>query len=169
MIQNPTLFNTSFTQYTVYNMHITDSEAIFSIGEAARRVGISASTLRLYEGEGMLCPVKTPTKRRTYSLNDLRLAQTVHNLIQDKGLNFAGVKKLMSFIPCWKINNCSAETLRVCEVPRYKEGPCWSSGESIRRECTEDCQICKVYNMAYKMDQFSIYDFIEGKNFNSER
>lgn len=137
---------------------ISDSEPIYSIGVAARKVGVAVPSLRLYEKEGLICPFRTSTKRRLYSVNDLRIVQTVRHLIHEGGLNFAGIRRLMAFLPCWKIRGCNPVLYRTCKVPFITDRPCWSSGEAVLRKCDGDCQSCPVYEMACQIGQLSILD-----------
>lgn len=139
-------------------MRISDSEPIYPIGRGAKKVGVSVPTLRLYEKEGLVAPVRTSTNRRFYSLNDLSIVETVQRLIHEHGLNFAGIRRLMAFLPCWKIKGCSPALYRRCKVPHVTDGPCWSSGLAVERRCDEDCQTCSVYHLAAQMDDLSSHD-----------
>ena len=138
--------------------NIPNSEPTFTIGVAARKAGVSVPTLRLYEKEGIICPFKTSTNRRLYSFNDLRIVQTVRHLIHEDGLNFAGVRRLMAFLPCWKIKGCDPATYRTCKVPSITDSPCWNSGKAVARNCRKECQSCEVYRMATQIDTLSVSD-----------
>lgn len=140
-----------------------DSEPTYSIGVAAGKVGIAVPTLRLYEKEGFIVPFRTSTNRRLYSINDLRIVETVRQLIQARGLNFAGIRRLMSFLPCWKIRGCDPGLYRKCKVPSTKDKPCWSSEEAEWRKCVGDCQSCPVYQKACQIDELSIHDLIRAQ------
>lgn len=142
-------------------MQISDSEPTYSIGLAARKLGISVPTLRLYEKEGLIAPIRTGTKRRLYSLNDLRIIETVQHLIHVHGLNFAGIRRLMAFLPCWKIRGCDRNSYRTCKVPQITDSPCWSSGRAEWRNCDEDCQSCPVYAKACQVGELNIRDLMK--------
>ncbi|UCD72321.1 MAG: MerR family transcriptional regulator [Syntrophobacterales bacterium] len=146
-------------------MKVSDSEPIYTIGIAAKKLGISVPALRVYEKEGLIVPLRTSTNRRLYSLNDLRIIETIRNLIQRDGLNFVGLRRMLSFLPCWKIKRCNPASFDKCEVPRIADRPCWSSGKSASRQCEDDCQSCPVYAHACHVDDLSVYDLIEGQNF----
>ncbi len=141
-------------------MRITDPEPVFSIGSAARKLQISIPTLRLYEKEGLICPMRTSTHRRLYSLNDLRIVETAQLLIHEDGLNFAGIRRLMAFLPCWKIRGCDPNLYHTCKVPCINDNPCWSTGLALWRKCEEDCQNCSVYKMASQIRKISIQNLI---------
>lgn len=142
------------------NIRPLDSAPAYSIGVAAQKLGISVPTLRLYEKVGLIVPFRTSGKRRLYSVNDLRIVQTVRRLIHEGGLNFAGIRRLMSFLPCWKIRGCDPASYRMCKVPRITDRPCWSSGEAVWRKSQEDCQVCPVYKMASQIGELSIYELM---------
>jgi MerR family transcriptional regulator/heat shock protein HspR len=124
-------------------------------------MGMAVPTLRLYEKEGLIVPLRTSTKRRLYSVNDLRIVETVQHLIHEHGLNFAGIRRLMAFLPCWKIRGCDPALYRACMVPSITDKPCWSNGEAVCRKSQEDCQVCPVYRMALRIGDLSFRDLIK--------
>jgi len=124
-------------------------------------MGMAVPTLRLYEKEGLIVPLRTSTKRRLYSVNDLRIVQTVQHLIHEHGLNFTGIRRLMAFLPCWKIRGCDPALYRACTVPSITDKPCWSSEEALWRKSQEDCQVCPVYRMAVRIGDLSIHDLMK--------
>jgi MerR family transcriptional regulator/heat shock protein HspR len=141
-------------------MRVSDSNSICTINTAAQKLGVSVPTLRLYEKEGLICPVRTPTKRRLYSLNDLRIIETIQHLIHVHGLNFAGIRRLLALLPCWKIRRDDRALCRNCKVPSITDKPCWSSGESLWRKFNANCQSCPVYEMACRIGDLSIQDLM---------
>src|SRR6266550_347988 len=60
-------------------------------GERPRR----PRTLRIYEEEGLLDPVRTDTNIRLYSDEDLERVRAIRYLTQTRGVNLAGVKLLL--------------------------------------------------------------------------
>ena len=61
---------------------------------AAELVSVHPRTLRIYEGEGLVCPARTPTNIRLYSENDIRRVLWIRHLTQNLGVNLAGVRVL---------------------------------------------------------------------------
>ncbi len=61
---------------------------------AAELVSVHPRTLRIYEGEGLVRPARTPTNIRLYSENDLRRVLWIRHLTQNLGVNLAGVRVL---------------------------------------------------------------------------
>jgi len=64
----------------------------FAISVAARMLGVHAQTLRAYERQGLLTPSRTKGRIRLYSIDDIRRAQQIRRLIEDLGVNLAGVR-----------------------------------------------------------------------------
>jgi MerR family transcriptional regulator, heat shock protein HspR len=67
---------------------------VYVISVAADIVRVHPRTLRIYEGEGLLCPARTPSNIRLYSENDIRRVLWIRHLTQNLGVNLAGVRVL---------------------------------------------------------------------------
>ena len=67
---------------------------VYVISIAASLAGCHPRTLRIYEEEGLLDPVRTDTNIRLYSDNDLERVRAIRYLTQTRGVNLAGVKLL---------------------------------------------------------------------------
>lgn len=65
------------------------------ISIAASLAGCHPRTLRIYEEEGLLDPVRTETNIRLYSDEDLKRVRVIRYLTQVRGVNLAGVKLLL--------------------------------------------------------------------------
>ena len=70
------------------------SSPVYIISVAAELVSVHPRTLRIYEGEGLVRPARTPTNIRLYSENDLRRVLWIRHLTQNLGVNLAGVRVL---------------------------------------------------------------------------
>jgi MerR family transcriptional regulator/heat shock protein HspR len=70
------------------------SRPVYIISVAAELVSVHPRTLRIYEGEGLVCPARTPTNIRLYSENDIRRVLWIRHLTQNMGVNLAGVRVL---------------------------------------------------------------------------
>ncbi len=70
------------------------SRPVYVISVAAELVSVHPRTLRIYEGEGLVSPARTPTNIRLYSENDLRQVLWIRHLTQNLGVNLAGVRVL---------------------------------------------------------------------------
>jgi MerR family transcriptional regulator/heat shock protein HspR len=72
-----------------------DSEPRFVISVAARMLGVHAQTLRYYERAGMIEPSRSRGNRRLYSVEDIERLRRIKMLIDDLGVNLAGVEVIM--------------------------------------------------------------------------
>jgi MerR family transcriptional regulator/heat shock protein HspR len=70
------------------------SRPVYVISVAASIVRVHPRTLRIYEGEGLVCPARTPSNIRLYSENDIRRVLWIRYLTQNLGVNLAGVRVL---------------------------------------------------------------------------
>ena len=68
---------------------------MYVISIAASLAGCHPRTLRIYEEEGLLDPVRTDTNIRLYSDEDLERVRAIRYLTQTRGVNLAGVKLLL--------------------------------------------------------------------------
>jgi MerR family transcriptional regulator/heat shock protein HspR len=67
---------------------------VYVISIAASLTGCHPRTLRIYEEEGLVDPVRTETNIRLYSDDDVRRVRAIRYLTQVRGVNLAGVKLL---------------------------------------------------------------------------
>lgn len=68
------------------------SEPLFVISVAARLVEMHPQTLRKYEREGLIAPSRTSGNLRLYSDHDIEQLRQVKYLVEERGLNLAGVQ-----------------------------------------------------------------------------
>lgn len=68
-----------------------DEEPIYVISIAARLVGMHQQTLRYYERAGLVEPKRTGGNIRMYSNSDIQKIRTAQRLIDELGVNLAGV------------------------------------------------------------------------------
>lgn len=68
------------------------TEPLFVISVAARLVEMHPQTLRKYEREGLIAPSRTSGNLRLYSDSDIERLRQVKYLVEQRGLNLAGVQ-----------------------------------------------------------------------------
>ena len=73
------------------------SRPVYVISIAASIAGCHPRTLRIYEEEGLVEPVRTDSNIRLYSDLDLQRVRVIRYLTQQRGVNLAGVKMLLQF------------------------------------------------------------------------
>ena len=76
-------------------MVFEDSEPCYVISIAARMVGLHAQTLRYYERVGVIEPSRSRGNRRLYSADDIERLKRIKTLMNDLGVNLAGVEVII--------------------------------------------------------------------------
>ena len=76
-------------------MEFENSEPCYVISVAARMLGVHAQTLRYYERAGMIEPSRSAGNRRLYSTEDIDQLRRIKTLIDDLGVNLAGVEVIL--------------------------------------------------------------------------
>ena len=80
-----------------------DNPVVFTPKEVAHRLDISVETLRLYEREGLILPNKLDSGHRRFTEEDIEWLICIQRQIHENKLNFAGIRYLLSLLPCWDI------------------------------------------------------------------
>ena len=68
----------------------------YFISVAARMLGMHPQTLRKYERLGLVQPSRTIGSMRLYSKEELERLKAIKRLVDDGGINLAGVQRLLS-------------------------------------------------------------------------
>ncbi len=74
---------------------VAGDEPCYVISVAARMVGVHAQTLRYYDRVGLMEPARSRGNIRMYSPNNVQHARWIKSLIDDLGINLAGVEVIM--------------------------------------------------------------------------
>jgi MerR family transcriptional regulator/heat shock protein HspR len=69
---------------------------IYLISMAARMLGMHPQTLRKYERLGLVRPSRTVGSMRVYSNDELVRLRQIKHLVDEVGVNLAGVQRLLS-------------------------------------------------------------------------
>src|SRR5215204_887347 len=69
---------------------------LYFISVAARMLGMHPQTLRKYERLGLVQPNRTIGSMRLYSQDELDRLKIIKKLVDDAGINLAGVQRLLS-------------------------------------------------------------------------
>jgi MerR family transcriptional regulator/heat shock protein HspR len=73
---------------------VQDPDLIF-ISVAARMLGMHPQTLRKYERLGLVQPTRTIGSMRLYSRDELERIKLIKRLVDEAGINLAGVRPLV--------------------------------------------------------------------------
>ena len=71
-------------------------DEIIFISKAARTLGMHPQTLRKYERIGLVRPSRTVGSMRIYSQGEIARLRLIKRLVDDLGVNLAGVQQLLS-------------------------------------------------------------------------
>ena len=77
------------------NHDYEEEQPCYVISVAARMVGLHAQSLRHYERVGLIQPSRSNGRQRLYSQSDVNRLRHIQRLIQDLGLNLAGVEVII--------------------------------------------------------------------------
>ena len=89
----------------------SELEGVYIISVAARLLEMHPQTLRKYERLGLIQPVRTVGMLRLYSQDDLRKVMLIRHLMDNVGLNLAGVEFALKLV-----NNLNVFTRRLSET-----------------------------------------------------
>ena len=90
-----------------------DDEPVFIISVAARMLGVRTQTLRYYERLGLIEPSRTKGNQRVFSRKDIERVQRVRNLMDDLGVNLAGVEVVLGLLE--KLSHAESDNQRLGE------------------------------------------------------
>lgn len=91
---------------------------LFSISVAAELAGLHPQTLRIYEREGLLQPVRSAGGTRRYSRNDVLRLQQI-GALTGEGLNMAGIRRVLQLQA--ETRQLQAEITRLRKLRRRNE------------------------------------------------
>jgi MerR family transcriptional regulator/heat shock protein HspR len=70
----------------------------YVISIAARMIGVHAQTLRYYERAGLVEPSRSEGNKRLYSNRDIEKLRQIKTLVDDLGVNLAGVEVILNML-----------------------------------------------------------------------
>ncbi|MFC1931712.1 MerR family transcriptional regulator [Chloroflexota bacterium] len=96
------------------------TEPCYVISIAARMLGTQTYTLRYYERLGIIEPRRSRGNTRLYSEQDIALLRRVKTLVEDMGVNLAGVEVVLRMMQ--RMNELQNEMKELEEeIERLKE------------------------------------------------
>lgn len=98
----------------------SNDESFFAISIVSRMTGLHSQTLRYYERAGLVEPSRSKGNIRLYSVSDVEKIRQVKTLIDELGVNLAGVEVILRMIERTKEIQKRTEELEA-EVERLRE------------------------------------------------
>jgi MerR family transcriptional regulator, heat shock protein HspR len=107
------------------------AQEFYFISGAARLLGMHPQTLRKYERLGLVQPTRTVGSMRVYSGEELERLRLIKHLVDELGINLAGVQRLLSVAE-------SVERMRTLSAARASRA---DARRHIEREIDRLCEI----------------------------
>ncbi len=76
----------------------SEDEPVFQISVVSRMVGLHQQTIRTYERVGLVQPARSGGNTRLYSAADVERLRQVVRLVNDLGVNLAGVEVILGLL-----------------------------------------------------------------------
>jgi len=118
---------------------------VYTLGVAATLSGVPEYSIRQYIDKGLIIPYKKESNRNLFSDVDILRLKFINRLLDEDGLNIAGIKSLLALIPCWSIRNCTLADRENCQAFTSTSFPCWEASEKGILCKNSDCRTCNVY------------------------
>ena len=99
---------------------------LYLISVAARMLDMHPQTLRQYERLGLVRPLRTLGSMRVYTRDELERLRLIKQLVDEDGINLAGVQRLLSI----------AEAVRKLR-PLLSEPPARQRPDDVRRQIAQ--------------------------------
>ena len=88
-------------------------EPCFVISVAARIIGVRTQTLRYYERLGLVEPSRTRGNQRVFSRKDVDRVRRVRGLMDDLGVNLAGVEVVIKLLDRLQESEAANQQLQI--------------------------------------------------------
>ena len=96
------------------------NEPVYVISVAARMLGVRTQTLRYYERLGLVEPARTNGNQRVFSREDIERVRRIRGLVDDLGVNLAGVEVIINLLE--RIDRMEEENSRLRSEAEYLRG-----------------------------------------------
>ncbi len=129
------------------NNSVASTTPVYTLSIAADLSGIPVHSIRQYIDKGLMIPFKKESSRNLFSQVDILRLKFIHKLLDEDGLNIAGIRALLALIPCWAIRQCSSEEREKCQAYISETYPCWEASEKGTICKNTNCRECEVYSI----------------------
>jgi MerR family transcriptional regulator/heat shock protein HspR len=129
------------------NNSIASVTPVYTLSITAGLSGIPVHSIRQYIDKGLIVPFRKETNRNLFSQVDILRLKFIHKLLNEDGLNIAGIRALLALIPCWAIRECPANEREICEAYKSNDFPCWEASEKGTLCRNTNCRECDVYRI----------------------
>lgn len=127
------------------NNSVVSTTPVYTLSVTADLSGIPVHSIRQYIDKGLMIPFKKESSRNLFSQVDILRLKYIHKLLDEYGLNIAGIRTLLAHIPCWAIRLCSDKEREKCQAYISETNPCWEASEKGTLCKNTNCRECEVY------------------------
>lgn len=129
------------------NKSVASTTPVYTLGITESLSGIPGHSIRQYIDKGLIIPFKKESERNLFSQVDILRLKYIHKLLNEYGLNIAGIRTLLALIPCWAIRKCSSGDRAKCKAYQNDSYPCWEASEKGPVCKNTNCRECDVYRI----------------------
>ena len=123
-----------------------NNQTYYSIGEAAKMLGVVVPQLRMLEKSSLVLTARTEHGKRVYTDCDIEYIKILLKLAKKKHFTLHDMNECIGAVRCWEVVNCPPELRLKCSNYLDLSKPCWIDSECSDEEKKEKCRECKVYS-----------------------
>jgi MerR family transcriptional regulator/heat shock protein HspR len=120
---------------------------VYTLSIASTLSEIPVHSIRQYIDKGLIIPYRKESNRNLFSQTDILRLKYINKLLDEDGLNIAGIRSILAMIPCWAIRKCSTEERNLCQAYHSSAYPCWEASEKGTLCKNANCRECEVYRI----------------------
>lgn len=120
---------------------LNDENGLYTIGTVAELLHEHPETLRVWERNGLIRPNRNGYQRK-YSNNDLKRLNFIKSLMDEKGLNIAGARQVISMYSCWYQRFCGGGATKNSKIPVNESKPCWKEEGTFCLKPSDKSEFC---------------------------
>ena len=132
------------------NSIVGTTSPVYTLSTVSTLSGIPVHSIRQYIDKGLMIPYRKESNRNLFSQVDILRLKYIHKLLEQNGLNIAGIRSLMALIPCWTIRQCPNGEREKCQAYISETYPCWEASEKGTFCKNTNCRECEVYRVVEK-------------------
>ena len=126
---------------------VESTTPVYTLSTTSTLSGIPVHSIRQYIDKGLIIPFKKVSSRNLFYQVDILRLKYIHKLLDEGGLNIAGIRTLLALIPCWAITECSLAGHETCQAYHSDAYPCWEASEKETLCKNTNCRECEVYRI----------------------
>ncbi len=126
---------------------VESTTPVYTLSTTSTLSGIPVHSIRQYIDKGLIIPFKKESSRNLFSQVDILRLNFIHKLLDEGGLNIAGIRALLALIPCWAIRQCSLAEYETFQAYHSDSYPCWEASEKGTLCKNTNCRECEVYRI----------------------